>query len=252
MPTSTRPDPNPSEPSPRSTPVPSPGRDEPVPAFPPPPLEIRVCTILSFATGLRAQNLREFRRGLQEAPISCIYHHFWGRFLRPQFDEPDYNNDFASWTQRSLNEKALAEQLSAVNPAEHANFEVVRQELVDLVDARLDRSEAVPWAHPDDEFHFIEGHLVVFPAGRRAGDPRELGGLVGSLSAGSIFYHFIDARRRTAERRDDFSLWIDRFGDPWKPLSQALQRIDPYFSTLTDVRQAIHEISASVMREMTP
>jgi hypothetical protein len=35
------------------------------------------------------QNLKAFRDGLVDAPPGSIDHHFRGRFLQPQFDEPE-------------------------------------------------------------------------------------------------------------------------------------------------------------------
>jgi hypothetical protein len=67
--------------------------------------------IITIATGIRVQNLKEFAVALKEVPLGSIYHHFWGRLLRPLFDEPEYNNDFASWASRGLHDKPLRQTL---------------------------------------------------------------------------------------------------------------------------------------------
>jgi hypothetical protein len=38
--------------------------------------------------------------------------------------------------------------------------------------------------------------------------PAELATAMLNLTTSSIFYHFIDARRRTSDGRDDFSDWL--------------------------------------------
>ncbi|MEJ2700769.1 MAG: DUF5752 family protein, partial [Desulfuromonadales bacterium] len=71
----------------------------------PTPFAIRDCALITLASGVQAQTLKEFREGLKKVPAGSISHHFWGRLLRPQFDEPEYNNDFASWASRGLHDR---------------------------------------------------------------------------------------------------------------------------------------------------
>ncbi len=206
------------------------------------PFQVRDCALVVLGTGKKAQNLREFLEGLQEVPTSSIYHHFWGRFLQSQFDEPEYNNDFAAWVYHGLHEKALAEQLSVIDPTEYDDIEDLRMELVEVVEERLDQSEYIPWAKTDQLFHFLRSQIVVFDTGRRIEDPKELPSLVPDLSQGSIFYHFIDARRRTPERCDDFSAWLAAFGEEYEDLRRSILAIDPYFSSLKDLRHILTDI----------
>ena len=58
---------------------------------------IKDCALAHIATGRRAQTLRELRDILRDVHPGCIYHHFWGTLLRPQFSDREYNNDFAAW-----------------------------------------------------------------------------------------------------------------------------------------------------------
>lgn len=198
---------------------------------------IRDTTLVTQAMGLRAQNLREFRDALIQVPPSSIYHHFWGRFMRSQFAEPEYNNDFASWSWHALHERALAERLSMANPADFSSFRELREELVEIVESRLDEGELVPWARADQQFHFMQSQIIVFDTGLSVRTPSEMGDVISRLSAGSIYYHFIDARRRTPDHTDDFSCWVKDQGSEWLPLAEALQAIDPYFSSLPDLRR---------------
>ncbi len=205
------------------------------------PFRIRDCALVVLGTGIKAQNLREFLEGLQKIPEGSIYHHFWGRLLQSQFDEPEYNNDFAAWVYHGLHEKALAEQLSVIDPTDYDNIEDLRQDLIEVVEERLDQSEYVPWAKADQLFHFLKSKIVVFDSGRRLEDPKDLPGLIPDLSQGSIFYHFIDARRRTPERCDDFSAWLKGLKQ-CEDLRQGLMAIDPYFSSLKELRHILTDM----------
>lgn len=203
---------------------------------------VRDCALITLTTGVRAQNLREFREALLTVPAGSIYHHFWGRLLLPQFDEPEYNNDFASWAYRGLHDKPLAERLSIVIPSDFPDQESLRQELIEIVEQRLDESELVPWSMAEQQFHFLHAQIVVFDTGLRCSNPEDLFHYLPSLSTGSIYYHCIDARTRTEDRCDDFSAWVAGMGEEYAELSSRLSRIDPYFSSLKELRQIVTRI----------
>jgi len=202
----------------------------------PEPFSVKDCSLVATATGVGVQNLREFREALREVPAGSIYHHFWGRLLQPLFAEPEYNNDFASWAYRALHDKVLAERLSVVDPTEFSELEELRQELVEIVEMRLDESELIPWAKADQQFHFIQAQIVIFDTGVRVAEPRGLASVMPAMSASSVFYHFIDARRRTPDRRDDLSTWLAGYGETYADLCSALAGVDPYFSSLRAIR----------------
>lgn len=202
-------------------------------------LLLRDCAQVSISTGHSATTLRELRELLATVPPASIYHHFWGRLLQPQFDEPEYNNDFASWAHRSLHDKTLAERLSAINPSEYGSIEEVRAELIDDIELRLDESDLLAWRQTDHAFYFSRAQMVVFDTQHRLRDPRELARVIEHVSNGVIFYHFIDARQRTEEHADDFSLWLRGFGEQHAALADELVAIDPYFSSLHGLRRTL-------------
>jgi hypothetical protein len=213
------------------------------------PFEVRDCALITLATGLQAQNLKELLSILQRAPAESIEHHFWGRLLQPQFDEPEYNNDFASWAYRGLHDRQLAERLSMVIPTDFDSLEGLRHELIEVVEQRLDETELVPWAKADQQFYFLRSQIVVFNSGLRFADPAELAPYLPSLSTGSIFYHFIDARNRTEQRFDDFSAWLDGFDGRYQSLRDRLCSVDPYFSSLKEIRRIVTELFQQFFEE---
>ncbi|MFC1837888.1 DUF5752 family protein [Thermodesulfobacteriota bacterium] len=206
------------------------------------PFAVKDCALITIATGVKVQNLKEFAVALKNVPLGSVYHHCWGRLLRALFDEPEYNNDFASWASRGLHDKPLAEQLSMVIPTDYKDLEGLRQEMLEVVEQRLDESEYVPWSQADQQFHFLKSQIVVFDTGIRFTHPAELIPEISKLSTGSIYYHFIDARNRTEERFDDFSSWLSGFGDEFDELAKTLCSVDPYFSSLKEIRLIVSNI----------
>jgi len=204
-----------------------------------PPFVAKDCALITLSLGVRAANLKEFRDALTLVPAASIYHHFWERLLRPAFDEPEYNNDFASWVYHALHEKGLAERLALIDPTDATDLEGLRHEVVEVVDTRLDELEVVPWARADQHFYFLRSHLVIFDTGDRFASPEALAAGLPHFSTGGIFYHFIDARRRTPGRTDDFSAWLADHDPPPEGLLARLAELDPYFSSLENLRRSL-------------
>lgn len=203
------------------------------------PFFIKDCALIAVATGKQAQDLRELRDNLQTIHPGSIYYHFWGGLLRPRFDDPEYNNDFAAWAAHSLHDKKLAERLSIIDPTEFSSLEELRQELIEVIEERLDKSEFIPWAERDDRFDFIRSQIIIFDTHQKVVKPREFATVLPTMSVGSIFYHFIDACRRSPDSVDDFQHWLMGFDNTYADLCQQISEIDPYFGTLTELRSEL-------------
>ena len=203
------------------------------------PFAVTDCAMLSIAMGVSAQNLRELRDRLGEIPDSSIYYHFWGMRLRPRFEEPIYNNDFAHWAQESLHDRRLAERLGVIDPPSFSDMSELRAELIDVIEERLEEMEYVPWVRPDEGFRFIRSILVVFDTGVRISSPEDLQPILPTLSRSSLYYHFIDARRRSPEGLDDFQAWLSGFGERFSQLRSEIATIDPYFTSLSNLGQLL-------------
>ena len=206
------------------------------------PFVVRDCALVAMATGRRAHTLKELRNQMREVEEVSIYHHFWGRLLQPQFDEPEYNNDFAAWAFYHLHHQELAERLSVANPSEFSSIAALRDELIEIVETALDESEAMAYARADNPFHFVKSQIVVFDTELSLMNPEQLSEVVPQMSSGNIFYHFIDARRRTPVSKDDFSAWLEGYGTMYSALIEALSSIDPYFSSLDEIRTILSGI----------
>jgi len=213
------------------------------------PFFVKDCTLVALATGRKARLLQEFRSELARVDTASIYHHFWGGLLVPRFEEREYNNDFAAWIRHGVHDGVLAERLAALDPGRFPDLEALRSEILEQIDTRLDETELLFWTRPSSQFEFICSQIVVFDTGRHLERPAELASAVTAMSTSSIFYHFIDARRRTADGEDDFRDWLAAWGERFAPLRKQLAGIDPYFGTLSELRDELSRLFSSHLQE---
>ncbi|HSG99225.1 MAG TPA: DUF5752 family protein, partial [candidate division Zixibacteria bacterium] len=203
----------------------------------PEPFVIKDCSIITISTGLRALNLRELHARLTDCPSESIEYHFYLTKLRPAFDDPEYPNDFAAWAYHGLHNRALAERLGMLSPADYLNTEALRAAALDLMEDELSQLEHVTWAKPQNEFIFLSAQTVIFDTGKRARTPAALAELVPTLSTGSVYYHFIEARRRLETNLDDYTTWIRSFGEEYAQLAEILNLVEYHFCSLSELRE---------------
>ncbi|MEW6218363.1 MAG: DUF5752 family protein [Thermodesulfobacteriota bacterium] len=201
---------------------------------------IRDCALLIRMSGLPAAvNLRELRERLAVASPAVLYHHFCETPLVPSFDNPDYRNDFAVWAKFHLGDRVLAERLGTIDPYAYPDLEALREQVVELLDQRLSEVFVVPQAPVGSELFFMEATTVVFDTGRRVARPEELCRAVERMTTSSVYYHFLEARRRTRAGSDDFSAWLTDAGPAYQPAVEALHGIDITFFTLAELRAEV-------------
>ena len=202
------------------------------------PFAITDCALIAIATGEKAQNIREMHNRLMNTyDDDVIYYHFWGGLLRPHFVDPEYQNHFAGWAYHDLHDRRLAEKLSIINPANYASIEELRQEVIEVFEDRMDEDDAASRVEAEHPFFFMRSQIVIFDTRLRVATPEDLTGMIPKLSLGSLFYHFIDSRRRNASGGDDFAEWLKCWGDQYRNLAERIQTIDPYFNSLIELRE---------------
>lgn len=212
------------------------------------PFMVKDCALITLATGLRAQNLREMRDRIKECPIQSIEYHFFSSQLRPTFDDPEYHNDFAIWARHALHDRPLAERLGVLDPLNYKDLEELRGAILDVVEDRLSESEMVPWAAVRHEFIFLRSQMVVFDTGFRAQRPEELADLIPKMSTGSVYYHFVEARRRVEGGLDDFRAWLRCQEPEFTCLCEMLGEVNYYFCSLTELRDKLAEVFKEMMQ----
>jgi hypothetical protein len=203
------------------------------------PFLVKDCSLIALSTGKHARTLREFSTHLQTVPISSIYHHFWGNRLQPRFDEPEYQNDFAAWARHGLHDPVLSEQLAVLDPTDYPDLEELRRDVVDIAEQRLSEESYASWVQALYPFSFTHSQTVIFDTTIRIPTPEAVAEMMPKLSLGSVFFHFIDGRRRPYIGMDDFRTWIIKFWPGHDQLVEALAHVDPYFCTLAELRDRL-------------
>lgn len=214
------------------------------------PFEVKDCTIITRMGGVpSAVNLRELYERVAICPVECLFHHFCETLVRPTFDDPEFRNDFAVWSARQLRDKVLAERLGIINPYSLDNFEQLRSVVLEIIDERLSELVYIPWAPRGDDFRFMRAVTVVFGSDIKLETPDDFIKQLPNFSHSSIYYHFIEARRRTPFKSDDFSAWLEGFGTGTEKLIKALKGIDFYYFTLPELKKSLIKAVQSVQGE---
>ena len=197
--------------------------------------EFKQCVTLLKATGKKAKGLREFRDALASVGRGSIFHHTYQYLLKGHVLE--YTNDFAHWAGESIEERALAEHLSNIDPYDFRDIDGLRAELVKQIDEYLERFPEPRDAMAGDEFFFNETIMLVFSAGVRARNLAEFLMAIKYVDSSALFYHFFDARQRLGGI-DDFSRWFEEALGK-SELAVRVRAIDPFMHSLEGLRERI-------------
>lgn len=197
------------------------------------PFEFMQCSSILKFTGERARNLRDLREIITRISDGSIFHHTHQYFYKGHTNQ--YTNDFAQWAGEALEEEILSEHLSSVDPYDFRTVNELRMELVSVIDRYLESFPEPREAMSGSEFHFNETVTFVFPVGIRVRNLAEFLMAIKYIDAGSVYYHFYEARRRLGWGMDDFSMWIeDSLGK--KELGEKIRLIDPFMHNIEEIR----------------
>jgi hypothetical protein len=200
------------------------------------PFEFRQCLSILRSTGKKARNLQELKDVIAVISDECIFHHTYQYFIKGHILE--YTNDFAQWAGESLEERALSESLSNLDPYNFTRITDLRNELMKVIDEYLALFPSPREAMPGDEFYFNETVTLIFPAGLRARNLAEFMTAIKFIDSVSIYYHFYEARIRLGKGIDDFSRWIeDSLGK--KELAGKIRSTDLFMHTIEEIREHI-------------
>ncbi len=189
-------------------------------------------------TGLRAKTLDELVTLIGEVDHEVIFHHMHQYFLKERAEAPDYPNDFAQWAAESLEDRVLAERLANVDPFEFESLEELREALISIIDEHLEEMAYPRSVLPGKEFFFNQNFSIIAPTGLEAMTLSQFRAQLAQVDDSSIYFHMLEARLRLHKRGDDFSEWLeDCLG--LSEVAERIRRIDPYFSTLNDIRQEV-------------
>lgn len=209
------------------------------------PFEFKQCASIIKSTGRKAKSLRELREMIASVSKDSIFHHTYQYFLKGHILE--YTNDFAQWAGESLEETALSERLSNIDPYSLKGIDALRGELLRTVDSYLKDFPEPREAIEGDEFYFNEPVTLIFPLGTRARNLAEFLTAAKYIDHGSFYFHFYEARVRLGGGVDDFSRWFEgSLGK--KELAEKIRRIDPFMHSVEGIREHIVEAVEEAVR----
>jgi len=204
------------------------------------PFRIIDCALLQKMSGLPAAiNLREMRERISSCSRNVLYHHFCETPLKPTFDYPDYRNDLAVWAKQRLGDDILAERLGIIDPYSFSSIDDLRKMVLEIFDERLNEVEVVPSSSKGYEFYFMETTIIIFDTGNKINHPDELSASIRNMTNSSIYFHVLDAKRRSIKGIDDFSTWLQTSEGNWDHYISAIQSIDVMFFTLGEIKNEL-------------
>lgn len=212
------------------------------------PFEFKQSVILLKSTGKKAGNLGELREVIATISDGSIFHHTYQYFLKGGILE--YTNDFSQWAGESIEERVLAERLSNMDPYDYPHIELLRKELLRIIDAFRENFPEPREVLPGNEFFFNEAVTLVFPAGIRAQNLAEFLMAIKHVDAGSLYYHFYDSRIRQEGRKNDFSQWFEQeLGKT--DLAGKIHSVDLFMHSLERIRELISQaVEEEVRKDM--
>ncbi len=212
------------------------------------PFQFRECVIIPKATGVKASTVRELQESLATVSEESLYHHTYQYVLKGHLQE--YTNEFAEWAGESIEERALAEKFTNLDPYELPSIGALREALTRIIREYLESNPEPRSVAPGNEFYFNETLTMIFNTPRRARNLAEFLIALRYLEPGSLYFHFYEARNRSRDRANDFSHWIrDAVGK--EALAAEIDRIDPFMFGLEGLRsQIVDLVEAELQRDM--
>jgi hypothetical protein len=196
---------------------------------------------LERLTGRRASNLEELLHLIQTCSESSIFYHTFSAFLKLREAQVPFNSDFAIWVARMLNERALAEKLTAIDFSEYNTLESLRSRLVQLIEHHIQENPRSCEKIADEPFYLHDVTRVVYLTDHFAYDLPTFRELLTKISIYSVYFHFIESRLQSKLMTDDFSAWMKESLE-MPSLAQKIGKIDISVYTLEGLRFRIIEL----------
>jgi Family of unknown function (DUF5752) len=202
------------------------------------PFTFVACMELKEFIGVRAENERQLAQLIDEVPLDSIYYHTHGFLLRHRLVTGPYPNDFATWADVQVRDRVLGERLAMVDPADFSTLQPLREELVSVVAAPLQRLGVVPVVVSGEPFEFIQSRIVEIPTGIEVKTLQELRDAALEVDQSALYFHLVEARLRLGRGRNDFAAWLEgALGLP--DLARRVQSVNPYADGLEQARMRL-------------
>jgi len=196
---------------------------------------------LERLTGRRASNLEELLILIETCSDSSIFYHTFSAFLKLREAQVPFNSDFAIWVARMLNERALAEKLTAIDLSEYDTLESLRNRLIQLIGRHVKENPLSCKKMANEPFYLHDMTRVVYLTDHFAYDLASFRALLKKISIYSFYFHFIESRMQPPLKTDNFSAWIEESLE-MPSLAQKIRRIDISIYTLEGLRSRIIQL----------
>lgn len=207
--------------------------------------EFKQAVSIPKSTGKKANSIHSLRDIISQVTADSIFHHTCQYYLKEHI--LGYTNDFSQWAGESLEERALAERLSSVDPYSFKSINSLRKELLRVIDEHLKDFPEHRCVIAGDDFYFNETITLIFPIGVKVRNLAELLVALRHIEAGCIYFHFYEARMRLGRGVDDFSRWIMSSLNR-KKLARKIRTIDPFMHTTDGIREHLIEMIEEDMK----
>ncbi|GKS66052.1 hypothetical protein YTPLAS72_33560 [Nitrospira sp.] len=193
------------------------------------------CSEIQEILGKQAEDERQLAELLEEVPLDSVYYHTHSFFLRSRFIERIYPNDFAQWVGEQVRDYVLAERLCVVDPFDFPSVEVLREELISIIDDHLTKMSTVPRVGFGTPFHFSRSRILEVPTGIEVKTLREFRDAIPEVDVSALYFHVFEAHMRLQRDENDFSAWI-RAGLKLPELADRIKALNPYLGSLERLR----------------
>lgn len=190
-----------------------------------------------------ATDMKELVENIETVSGSAIFYHTLGSLMEQHFVTSGFRNDFAQWVSDSLNEDEVGERLAGIDILSFTSLRDLRGEMAGVIRTHLANNDDKPLrkAPERERFEFCETRSFMFPIDRVAHNLEDLSNHLRRVPISSIFFHFIQSRLRLHRLENDFSYWLrDSLG--MSELAEKIDRLNPYFFTLEQLRERIVEL----------
>jgi hypothetical protein len=196
---------------------------------------------LEKLTGRKANNLEELLELIKTCKDSSIFYHTFSAFMKMREVQLPHNSDFAIWVSGSLNERALAEKLMAVDLSENSTIKGLRACLVEIIERYRGQKPDSFQKIANEPFYLYDIIRVVYLTDKFSYDLKSFRDLIARISIYSIYFHFIESRLHTRLQSDDFSTWIGHSLN-LPDLAHRITKIDINVYTLEGLRSRIIQL----------
>lgn len=213
------------------------------------PFEFVGCVELREMLGRIAWDERELLVGIEEVPADSIHYHSHSYFLRSRYLGAPYPNDFATWAAIQVRDRVLGERLAVIDPFDFQDIEQLRAELVSIIDDHIGSLQTIPRIVYGEPFDFMRSTIIEVPTGLTVKTLHQFTEALARVDLSVIYYHFFEPVRSKDRKATDPAIWLaEELHLP--DLATRVRKLNPYVSSLDDLRNKLVAISRAVLADM--